>query len=414
MFEIISRGGLLPFGVATPLLILFGALMLVGLVILHELGHFYAARKSGVEVEEFGIGFPPKAKTLGVKNGTEYTLNWLPLGGFVRLKGEHDSDTGKGTYGAASLKNKVKIMVAGVIVNAVTAVILLSIVAAVSLPQVLGDKQFSVASDTHITKHDVVIAYVLPGSPAEKGGISVEDKLLSFTPEKCETDTCQQDVKESGDVRKITPTLAGQTVIVKYKDASENNVQKELRTSLLSDEEIAQSKTANEQCRAAGTKAQDCPQTQSYFGVVPDDYIEQRATWSAPIVGVVFSAQIVQETFVNFGTVIAGLFRGDTTAAQDQVTGVLGIGYILSELASRGFMSVLFLTAVISLSLAIMNVLPIPALDGGRLFVTLIFRFFKKPLTKELEEKIHGSGFAFLMVLFLLVTFLDVKRFILN
>ena len=181
MLDIFSKGGL-PIDVGTPLLIIVGALMLIGLVILHELGHFYAARKSGVDVEEFGVGFPPKAKTLGVKNGTEYTLNWLPLGGFVRLKGEHDSNTGKGTYGAALLKNKVKIMVAGVVVNAVTAVILLSIVAAVSLPKVLGDKQFSVASDTHITKHDVVIAYIVPGSPAQKGGLDLEDKLISVSP----------------------------------------------------------------------------------------------------------------------------------------------------------------------------------------------------------------------------------------
>lgn len=387
--------------------------MLVGLVILHELGHFYAARKSGVDVEEFGVGFPPKAKTLGVKNGTEYTLNWLPLGGFVRLKGEHDSDTGKGTYGAASLKNKVKIMVAGVVVNAITAVILLSIVAAVSLPKVLGDKQFSVASDTHITKHDVVIAYIVPGSPAQKGGLEVEDKLISVSPTQCYAD-CTRQVKESADVRKITPALAGEEVTIRYKDNSENDAEKELTTTLLNDEQISASRSEAESCEASGKKIEDCPSEQSYLGIVPDDYIEQRATWSAPIVGVVFSGQIIQETFVNFGRVIGGLFKGDTSAAQDQVTGVLGIGYILGELANRGFMSVLFLTAVISLSLAIMNVLPIPALDGGRLFVTLIFRFFKKPLTKEVEERIHGSGFAILMILFLLVTVLDVKRFILN
>ena len=367
-----------------------------------------------MDVEEFGIGFPPKAKVLKVKNGTEYTLNWLPLGGFVRLKGEHDSDTGKGTYGAASLKNKVKIMAAGVVVNAIVAVILLSIVAAVSLPRVLGDKQFSVASDTHITKHDVVIAYVLPDSPADKGGLDLEDKLLSITPTKCDTENCTQPIKESGDVRKLTPSLAGQEVAISYRDKSENNTLKELKTTLLSDEQIAQSKDSVEACKASGKSVKDCPQAQSYLGVVPDDYIEQRATWSAPIVGVVFSGQIIRETFVNFGHVISGLFKGDTSAAQDQVTGVLGIGYILGELAHRGFMSILFLTAVISLSLAIMNVLPIPALDGGRLFVTLVFRFFKKPLTKEIEERIHGSGFAFLMVIFLLVTVLDVKRFILN
>ena len=96
------------------------------------------------------------------------------------------------------------------------------------------------------------------------------------------------------------------------------------------------------------------------------------------------------------------------------MTGVLGIGFILGELADRGFMSVIFLTAVISLSLALMNILPIPALDGGRLFVTLLFRLIRKPLSKDLEEKIHGSGFALLMLLFIAVTVLDVQRFILN
>src|SRR6056297_1594742 len=104
----------------TVLLIILGALSLVGTVILHELGHFYAARRSGVEVDEFGIGFPPKAKTIGHKNGTEYTLNWLPLGGFVRLKGESDSDTSPGSFGSARLRDKVKIMLAGVAINLIT------------------------------------------------------------------------------------------------------------------------------------------------------------------------------------------------------------------------------------------------------------------------------------------------------
>ena len=112
----------------TIALIILGALLIIGIVIVHEMGHFFAARKAGVEVEEFGIGFPPRAKTLTKKNGTEYTLNWLPLGGFVKLKGEHDSDTEPGSYGAAKLGDKIKIMVAGVVINALTAVVIFSVI----------------------------------------------------------------------------------------------------------------------------------------------------------------------------------------------------------------------------------------------------------------------------------------------
>lgn len=399
----------------TVLLIVLGALMLIGLVIVHELGHFYAARKAGVEVEEFGVGFPPKAKVLAKKNGTMYTLNWLPLGGFVRLKGEHDSDTAKGSYGAASLPAKVRIMVAGVLVNLVVAVLLMSIVAAISLPRVFDDKQFMVASDTKILKHDVVASYVAKDSPAAKGGIEVEDRLLGIWPTACElidSDGCQEQlIKESEDLGKFTSQNAAQEVRVRYIDATDEQ-EKTTTVTLLSEEEVRASREENKVCKDSGKEPKECPPVRGFLGISPDDYIEQRATWSAPIVGVVFSGQVIKETFVQFGSVIGGLFRGDTQPAEDNVTGVLGIGYTLGKIAERGFTAVLFLTAIISLSLAIMNVLPIPALDGGRLFVTLLFRVLKKPLTKEVEERVHGTGFALLMVLFLLVTILDVKRFI--
>src|SRR5665647_1050579 len=106
------------------LLFILGAILFVSLVLVHEWGHFITSKKNGVEVEEFGLGFPPRAKVLGKKNGTLYSLNWLPLGGFVKLKGEHDSDTSKGSFGAASIKVKSLIMVAGVGMNLIVAYLL--------------------------------------------------------------------------------------------------------------------------------------------------------------------------------------------------------------------------------------------------------------------------------------------------
>jgi len=400
------------------MLIIVGIILLLLLVITHELGHFYAARKSGVEVEEFGIGFPPKAKTLGKKNGTEYTLNWLPLGGFVRLKGEHDSDTTKGSFGSAPLKNKVYIMLAGVVVNALTAVFLLIIIALVGLPKVL-DNQFTVASDTKIVRQDVLAGFVAKDSPAEISGLQVGDNIISIADKNYECKACLEpvdasltEINQSSDLSIATKKYQGREVAINISREDENII---LNTKLLSSQEVEESALATDACLAQiQAVTENCPTTKGYLGVIPTDSIARRSTWSAPIVAVVFSGQVVQETFSQFGHIIGDLFRGDTSTAKENVTGVVGIGYILGELSKQGFMSILFLTAMISLSLAIMNFLPIPALDGGRLFVTLFYRVIRKPLPKETEERIHGTGFMLLMVLFLLITVVDVQRFILK
>ncbi len=380
------------------MLILLGILMLIGLVIFHELGHFWAARRAGIEVEEFGIGFPPKAKTIAKKNGTEYTLNWLPLGGFVKLKGESDSATEKGSFGAAKLSDKIKVMVAGVIMNIFAALFILTIVAAVGLPKVL-DNQFTVASDTKISKQYIIAGFVGEGSPAEQAGVEAGDIIRSIEQKSdCVADCDLFSFTESSQLSVATKSLAGKEVTISYE--KRNGETKIAETKLLGTEEVEASKNSDD--------------PKGYLGVVPSDYSETRSTWSAPIVATVFSGQVVQETFKSFGSIFKDLSKGDASTAKEQVTGVVGIGYILSELSSQGFISILFLTGIISLSLAIMNILPIPALDGGRLFVTLLFRALKRPLTKETEERIHGTGFALLMLLFVLITIVDVQRFIIN
>jgi len=395
------------------MLIFIGAVMLVGLVILHELGHFFAAKRAGVKVEEFGIGFPPKAKSLGKRNGTEYTLNWLPLGGFVRLKGEHDSDKSKGAYGAAKLSDKIKIMVSGVVVNLITALFIMTIVAMAGLPKFL-DNQFTVDSDTTVSQHDILASFVDEGSPAAYAGIESGDKLLSIS----EAGDCQNcelyEIKEFDDLSNVTRKFAGREATVVFEDRESSEV-KSSTVLFLTTEEVEKSQDERANCLASYQEGdEDCPYTRGYLGVVPAEYIEQKSTWSAPIVATVVSGQIIQETVKSFGNIVADLFKGDTTTASEQVTGVVGIGYILEELSSQGFVSVLFLVAVISLSLAVMNILPIPALDGGRLFVTLLFRVMRKPLTKETEERIHGTGFMLLMLIFVLITVVDVQRFIIN
>jgi regulator of sigma E protease len=148
-----------------------------------------------------------------------------------------------------------------------------------------------------------------------------------------------------------------------------------------------------------------------YLGISPGEFQVNRYTWSAPIVAGGLIGQFTELTFKGLGSAVSGLFAGDTAKATEQVTGPVGIFVVLQQGADLGIQFILMVIAIISLSLAIMNVLPIPALDGGRLFVTMVYRLLRRKLTERAEDMIHGTGFAALMLLFVLITIVDVKRF---
>ena len=157
--------------------ILTGLIILVFLVVIHELGHAIVAQRNGVVVEEFGIGFPPRAWAKKLKNGVLFTLNWLPLGGFVKLQGEHDSAEKKGDYGAATYWQKTKILLAGVLMNWLAAALIFTVLAVVGLPKILPN-QFSIPSDTRLVTGPLNVALVEKDSPAQKAGLKVEDQIL--------------------------------------------------------------------------------------------------------------------------------------------------------------------------------------------------------------------------------------------
>lgn len=374
--------------------VLVGLFLLVLLVVLHELGHAIAARRNGVVVEEFGIGFPPRAWARKLRNGILFTLNWLPLGGYVKLQGEHDAANKKGDYGAASLWAKTKILLAGVFINWVTAVILFTGLALVGLPKVI-DNQFTVPSDTTEIRKPVTIVAVTDGSPADKVGLEAGDQIVRFAGQRLESPS---------DLSTLTKQYKGSTVEVIYnRDGTEHIERLTLRS--------------------------DNKDQQGYLGVSADQRTTYRSTWSAPIVGVALTGQITGVTLQGLGDMVAKFATGlvdklnpskDSQARADEKLGEVGsgvagpvaiLGILFPSAREAGFSALVFMTALISLALAIMNILPIPALDGGRWFVTVLFRVLKKPLTKELEEKIHGTGFAVLMALFVLVTIADVTKF---
>ncbi len=370
--------------------IIVGLVVLVALVVVHELGHAIVARRNGVVVEEFGIGFPPRAWKKKLKNGVLLTLNWLPLGGFVKLQGEHDSAKKKGDYGAATFWVKTKILFAGVVMNWAMAVILLTIVSLVGLPKLIPN-QFSVASDATVVRAPVTLGSLESGYPAEKSGLQAGDEVTAVSGEP--VSTVEHFIE-------LTRQNRGQDITVDYTRAGET---KSVEVSLRDTETAV-------------------------FGATLLQSESIRSTWSAPLVGVVTTAQYTWATMQGIWQLgsdfFAGLFGQLSTdqAVRDQakdqldragasVAGPVGIlGVIFPAASEAGPIQVIFLAAIVSLTLAVMNALPIPALDGGRWFVTMLFRLLKKPLSKSREENIHGTGFLLLMVLIVLVTIADVTK----
>jgi len=370
--------------------VILGLFVLVVLVVLHEFGHAIAARRNGVVVEEFGIGFPPRAWKKKLKNGVVFSLNWLPLGGFVKLQGENDAAKKKGDFGSATFWQKTKIMFAGVVVNWLVAVVILSGLALVGLPKIIPN-QFSISSDTVQINNPVQLGQVVKDYPAAQAGLESGDMIVSFAGEPIET---------AEELVTVSKEKRGQAVDVVYKRGG----QEKQTVVTLRDADSA------------------------VFGSTLGQQQKIKATWSAPIVGVVTTGQFTWVTLQGLGTLVSDFFSGlflqlspneDTRKqgsenladASNSVAGPVGIlGTIFPAAGAGGIESILFLAAIISLTLAVMNTLPIPALDGGSWFLMALFKVMRKPLTKEKEETIKGIGFMILMALIVVVTIGDVAK----
>lgn len=394
------------------LLLILGLILFLGLVVIHEFGHFLMARRNGVVVEEFGIGFPPRLVKRRLRGGWLFTVNLLPLGGFVKLKGEHDSDTASGTFGASSLSAKAKILTAGVVMNFIVAYLLLVLLALVGMPQII-DGQFVVKRDAVYIQYQQI--YVTAGkieanSPAAKAGIKSGDVIIKIgqLPRPL--------IIKSVDVLpKLTQQYAGQSIVIEYKDVKTNKVIDKI-VDLRSREDV---EAARKKGKSLGYLGVSVYQSQSGLDVI-------KSTWSAPIVAAGLIKQFTIITFVGLGkalsgvaSIIAGALTGNIHArvagqneASSQVAGPVGIFFVFKYGSALGLRFILLVVALLSLTLSIMNILPLPALDGGRLWLMLFTRLIKRPLSPLREEAINATGFIFLIGLAILITIVDVRRFL--
>jgi len=370
-------------------LLIFLAVLSV-LVLIHEFGHFIAARICGVKAEEFGYGFPPRAIGFVKQNGkwlrvprhdqstyknTIWSLNWLPLGGFVRLKGEEgESATDKDSFLSQSLPRRFFILAAGVVMNWLLAAAIFIAGFAIGIPaQTDGLPQGAIVRD-----QKVQIMEVVTGSAAEMVGIKSGDFLLSVNGVM------------------ITTATQAQSSLSEQSRASES-----MQMVLERDQHqlSVQTKAAYlEQLKRPG------------LGVsLADTGIVRFPFLSAVSQGLTTTVLYTKLIFVGFGQLIRDLFTERKLIAN--VAGPVGIAVMTGQVVHQGFWSLMHFAALLSLNLAIINFLPIPALDGGRALFVFIESLRRRRTNPAFEAAIHRVGFAVLLILITVVTLHDLHQF---
>jgi len=370
-------------------LVIFIAVLAV-LVLSHEIGHFISARKSGMKVYEFGFGFPPrvfgwykdpltkKIRFVGSKHevkecpATLYSLNWLPLGGFVSIKGEDGQDTSPDSFQMKGFWPKAITIVSGVVMNIVLAGILFGFGYFFGLPQITEE----LPSSARVENQRVEILQVIAGKPAESAGLQEGDAIVKV-----------------GAIEK--PHLK------EMQDYINNHHEENISISIKRGEQII----------TKDIKPIVYPDTgRAGIGVA----IAELGTVSYPWYLAFYYG--FKNAFWMFGNIamafydfIKGLFVGTSSAGE--VAGPVGIAIMTGKIAKLGFIYLLQFTALLSLNLAFINILPIPALDGGRLLFLILNKINKRLAPAKFEQIAHSIGFTLLMILILAITIKDLTVF---
>ncbi|MDP6561949.1 MAG: M50 family metallopeptidase [Candidatus Peribacteraceae bacterium] len=355
------------------------------LILIHEWGHFSAARFFKVVIEEFGFGLPPKAKTLFKRDGTEFTFNWIPFGGFVRLKGEsamtEKERRAKGSFGAAPVHARIIILLAGVIMNLLLAFVIFTIGFSSGnwVPTYTTLEQMEEAGrsgEIHLVM-SVMIDEVISGGNAAKIGVPQKSVLRSI------------DGEDITSVSSVSQLLEGKSrVTYGISSFTDGKV----------GEEITKYSVALQDGKS-GIVIIPYPLELS----APDRNI-------ATAIGLSFreSKVMMVQTVIGIGKLVSSLAR--TGTIPEGIAGIVGIAQLTHGAVQEGFMHYLRLVALLSLSLAALNVLPFPALDGGRLIFVLAEWIGRKPINRTFEVATNAVGFVLLLLLILLITFNDIVR----
>lgn len=350
------------------------------LVLVHEMGHFIAAKKSGVRVEEFGFGYPPRAISLGRRWGTLFSINWIPFGGFVKIFGENYEEEAAASkasglsFTKVSKKLQVVILAGGVAFNIIFAWILFSFGFVFGLPSPV-DNSYGVLPENPI----LTVIDVLPDSPAALAGLKPGDEIKSLSLQNGEK------------LENLVPEA-----IPDFVDKSEGQI-------------ILDVKRGKEDLNFEIKPEINLSEERKIIGVRTDMIgILSLPISKAIVEGAKVTAKISYLTVVGISDLLFGLFRGHADVSS--VTGPVGIVGLVGDASRLGFAYLLTFTALISINLAVINLVPLPALDGGRILFVIIEAIFRKPINPKFAQTINTVSFALLIALMLFVTYRDILK----
>lgn len=358
--------------------------VIVALIVVHEIGHFIAAKLSGMRVDEFGLGYPPRAMVIGTIGETKYTLNWLPFGGFVKIYGED----GKQEAGAVAESRafsarprlaQALVLVAGVAMNLFFAYVLITGALIAGTPRALSESELANARDV-----ELMVASVLPDSPAALAGLSPGDSIVSASG-------------TGGKWGSVDPKSFSEFVAQNGGTPISLTVKREGRLTSLK-ATPAEGVVEHDPTRyALGVEV-------ATVGVVPlslGSAITEgaRLTWGA-----------TQMTAVGLWNFFYSIFT--FSADLSQVAGPVGIAGIVGTASTQGVGYLFSIMAIISINLALINLIPIPALDGGRLLFVIIESVIRRPINRSVASALNGIGFVFLILLMLVVTAHDIFKIV--
>lgn len=431
-------------------------LIIIGvLIFVHELGHFLTARRNGIRASEFGFGFPPriigiqvlsgkktekvsekvviekKTSDLKMEDGTEiireeisekitevdekvpvekwrfilgnkdgddenerkdldeahkdhlagstiYSLNWIPLGGFVKIKGEDgENKDDEDSFSNKSAWVRTKVLIAGVMMNFILAWFL------ITLGLMIGDPEPVGITNTDAKNSIIQVSQVFEGSPAESMGLKVGDEILKTQIGK---DGSIINISNSGDVQNLIGSQKGQEMVLKIKRGTETLALK-------------------------GTPRVDPVEGQGSLGIGFQEsifvkYPIHKAIWK----GLLYTFNITAMILVMLFEIIKNILTGNHISAD--IAGPVGIAILTKQVAQMGFIYIIHLAALLSINLGIINALPIPALDGGRILFILIEKIKGSPVSQKIEQAFHTVGFVLLITLMLLVTYKDIAKLV--
>jgi regulator of sigma E protease len=361
-------------------ILIFFAVLFV-LILVHEWGHFIVAKRNGIRVDEFGIGFPPKL--FGIKRGeTEYTLNLLPIGGFVKIYGENAEDASKDASGGGDIsrsfvaKSKLvqaAVLVAGVTMNILFAWLLFVIVFAVGVPTAIEESEAG-------PEARLIISQVLPNGPAAEAGVPAGAEVLSLS-----SGDESEEILYPSSFSNFTETHS--EIALTYRIADE------IRTVSIEPQVNIIELNPEQPAVGVALALVETVKTPLHLAIYK---------------GLVTTLSGLKNITIGLGSLLYDSVKGQ--ADFSQIAGPVGIVGLVGEAADFGFTSLLMFTAFISLNLAVINMLPFPALDGGRLVFVAIETITRRPINPVWVARLNIIGFALLILLMVAVTYNDIIR----